>query len=99
MAKALTDYFLNPLLIFYYYIFEEDFKNGKNKNINIVYFIINVILSVIIDFSGCIYNEFFILYCCDLEYNTHRQVSLRAESKENITTENNDDNSDKSNDS
>lgn len=99
MAKTLADYFLNPLLIVYYYIFEEDFKNGKNKNINIVYFIINTILSIIIDLSGCIYNEFFILYCCDLEYNTHRQVSFRAETKENITTENNDDNSDKSNDS
>ena len=43
------------------------------------YFIINIILSLIIDFFAFIYNEFFILYCCKLEQGTHFAISNRAE--------------------
>ena len=31
-------------------------------------------------FSCCVYNEFFVLFCCDLEHNTHRQISSRSSS-------------------
>ena len=59
MAKSLTDYFLNPLIISYYFIFEDDFKCGKKQNP--FFFAINLSLSLIIVFCGCIYNEFIVL--------------------------------------
>ena len=75
-TKALTDYIFVPLLIIYYFIFENDFT-VKNKKIY-YYFIINLIISFIIVISGLIYNEFIILFCFNLEYDTHYEVSKRA---------------------
>jgi len=96
MAKTLADYILNPFFIVYYFIFEDDFIGGKQNTQNMFYFILNLILSIIIVFCGCIYNEFLVLFCFNLEHDTHRQVSIRAESLENIEfNENiNDDSSD-----
>ena len=76
MAKSLTDYFLNPLIISYYYIFENDFYSEEKHNI--FYFIINFVFSIIIVFCGCVYNEVLVLYCFNLEYNTHKEISKRA---------------------
>ena len=87
MTKSLTDYIFNPFLIIYYFFFEEDFNGGERQNQNIFYFILNLILSFIIVFFSCIYNELFILFCCDLELETHDQISSRASSKENIEME------------
>ena len=82
MTKSLTDYILNPLLILYYYFYDDDF----NKNLTL--FIINLILSIIIVLFGCIYNDILVLFCCDLEHDTHLQVSLRATiDKNNIEEE------------
>ena len=53
----------------------------KNKELDIAYFILNIIISLIISFFGCIYNEFIILFFCDLERDTHDQISKRAEIK------------------
>ena len=82
MTKSLTDYILNPLLIVYYYLWENDFmikeKENEKQKQNLTFFIINLILSIVIVFFGCIYNEILVLFCWDLEYNTHRQVSIRA---------------------
>jgi len=89
MAKTLTDYILNPLFIVYYYIFDDDFIGGKQNKKNIFYFILNLILSIIVVFCGCIYNELLVLFCYNLEYDTHREVSIRAESKENIPDDEN----------
>lgn len=75
-TKALTDYIFVPLLIIYYFIFENDFT-VKNKKIY-YYFITNLIISFIIVICGLIYNEFIILFCCNLEYDTHYEVSKRA---------------------
>lgn len=76
MAKSLPAYFLNPIFITYYFIFENDFTVGKKKNY--IYFIINVIISIFIDLFAFIYNEFFILYCFDLEKETHFGISERS---------------------
>ena len=38
----------------------------------------NLIISIIIDFFGLIYNEFFILNCCGLSNETHEGISFRA---------------------
>ncbi len=76
MTKSLTDYFLNPIVIIYYFIIENDFRCGEKKNI--FYFCINFIFSIIIDICSCVYNEILILFFCDLEYNTHKEISYRA---------------------
>ncbi len=76
MAKTLAAYILNPILIIYYFLNENDFSNDGNKNY--LYFIINVVLSLIIDFFALVYNEFLILFCCGLEHETHSGISKRA---------------------
>lgn len=73
MTKSLPAYFLNPVFITYYFIFENDFTVGKKRNY--IYFIIKVIISIFIDLFAFIYNEFFILYCFDLEKETHFGIS------------------------
>ena len=83
MAKMLTDFFLNPIYLIYYCLALDDFKN--NGEINFPYFLLNIIISIIISFCGCIYNEFIILFCCDLDRDTHRQISERA--SKNLVTE------------
>ena len=76
MAKSVSIYVLNPLLIIYSFIFDNDFLYEGEQNV--LYLILNVILSIIIIFFGCVYNEFFILGCCNLEYKTHYGISMRA---------------------
>ena len=71
MTRALTDSFLYPLFITYYYFYEKDFINEEDNTQNISLFIINLIISIIIDFCGCVYNDIFILFFCDLEIDTH----------------------------
>ena len=76
MTESLTEYFLNPIYILYFYGALNDFTHdGKT---NIPYFIINIILSFIISFFGCVYNEFIILLFCGLHENTHDQITLRS---------------------
>ena len=70
MTRALTDSFLYPLFITYYYFYEKDFTNEEDNTQNISLFIINLIISIIIDFCGCVYNDIFILFFCDLELDT-----------------------------
>ena len=76
MAKSLSIYLLNPALIIYSYFYEDDFssKDGPNP----LYLIINLILAIIIAFFGCVFNEFLILFCCRLEYETHYMISKRS---------------------
>ena len=68
----------DPINIIYYYLKESDFEG------NIFYFIWSLILSIIILFSTLIYNEFLILFFCDLDHDTHYQISNRS-SAESMT--------------
>ena len=77
MVTTLADYILNPLYLIYYFGALSDFK--KNGKLGIVYFVLNIIISLIISFFGCVYNEFIILFCCGLERDTHDQISKRAD--------------------
>ena len=86
MTKTLTDYFLNPFFLIYYFLFEDDFSND-DQNKRIFYFILNLILSITIVFCSCIYNELLILYCYKLEHDTYYQVSMRALIKDEINVE------------
>jgi hypothetical protein len=79
MVKTLLDYLLNPIYLMYYFGAQKDFT--KNNELDIVYFILNIIISLIISFFGCIYNEFIILFIRDLERDTHDQISKRAETR------------------
>ena len=93
MAKSFAIYLLNPFIITYSYFYENDFlSNGEP---NALFLVINIILSIIIEFFGCIYNEFFILKCLGLEYETHYIISTRSQIEQaNIdlrSTEDNDD--------
>ena len=81
MTKSLTTYFLNSAFIIYHYIKGNDFiTEGKR---NFVYFLINLLFSVLIDFLGLIYNEVFILNFCGLGNDTHMEITFRANSQEN----------------
>ena len=42
------------------------------------------ILYLIISIFSMAYNEFIILYFCDLDKNTHLQIAMRSEIKESI---------------
>ena len=76
MAKTLSDYFLNPVYLIYYYGACNDFTI-KDK-FDALYFSINFIISVLISFFGCVYNEFIILFFCKMEHDTHYQISRRS---------------------
>ena len=76
MTTAITDYILNPFYIILYFILEEDFLYKGKRDYS--FFITNLILSIIISFFGCVYNDFVVLYFCGLEKNTYQQVSERA---------------------
>ena len=87
MAKTLTDYILNPFYLIYDFFIGNDFHNGKEPNY--IYFSINLVISFIISICGCVYNEFIVLFCCELEFDTHNQISKRASIMENSSDENN----------
>ena len=78
MTRTLADSVLDPLLIIYYYLFENDFDIGGNGKQNLLIFILNLFLSIIIVFCGCVYNELLVLYCCNLDYETYAEISNRA---------------------
>ena len=76
MVTTLADYILNPFYLTYYFVAHNDFK--KNGKLGVFYFVLNIIISLIISFFGCVYNEFIILFFCGLERDTHDQISKRA---------------------
>ena len=82
MTKAIADSFLDPILILYYFFMGIDFKFKNEKNI--LYFILNLILSLIIFFGGIVYSELLVIYHYNLEKNTHYEVARRASEIENI---------------
>ena len=95
ITSTFMDYILNPFFIIYHFTSGNDFLyKGKS---NWIYFMINLLMSIILSFCGCVYNEFIILFFCKLEFNTHDQVILRSLTEidrnslyEEIDEENND---------
>ena len=80
MTKSLVTYFLNFTFIIYYFIAEKDFIIEGEKSY--FYFIVNLILSVLIDFIALIYIEIIILKFCGLDKDTHERISYGANQKE-----------------
>jgi hypothetical protein len=87
MTTTFMDYILNPFYLTY------DFASGldyfTNGEINYAYFILNLILSIIISFLGCVYNEFLILFCFGLERDTYNQITKRSFTEQELITINN----------
>ena len=79
MVTTLAEYVLNPIYFVYFYFVLNDFRT--NDKSDIIRFVINIIISLIMSFFGCVYNEFIILFFCGLEVDTHDQVSIRADIK------------------
>ena len=92
MAATLSQYFLNPIYIIFTLLVSNDFISYGRRNY--IYFIINFLLAIIISLSGCVYNEFLILFFCGLQYETHHQISFRAINEENIYSLNDGDDDD-----
>ena len=84
MNKHLADIFINPIYIIYYFAAGGDFSNNNGKNYG--YFFLNLILLIICDICGMIYNEFLVIYCCGLEYNTYDSVAIRASTLDELDT-------------
>ena len=84
ITKGSADTMLDPILIVLYF---SDFKNN-------FHFIYNLILSFIMDFWVCVYNELFVLYFCKMEHDTYIAVSMRAKINEILNEDNNSDSDD-----
>ena len=84
MNKHLAVIFINPIYIIYYFAAGGDFSNNNGKNYG--YFFLNLILLIICDICGMIYNEFLVIYCCGLEYNTYDSVAIRASTLDELDT-------------
>ena len=70
---------MDPLLLIIYFFIEGDLENMEKNHERWIFFICNIIESLLIVFGCCVYNELFVLFCCGLEYNTHREISIRAD--------------------
>ena len=77
MARSLIKYLMNPFFNIYFFYNKIEFNN------NYIHFILSEFISLIVDFFGCIYNEYIIIYCCNLEYETKDAIIERAFSLEN----------------
>ena len=73
-TRILFDCLLDIFLFIYYSIKDA---NPKTK-IFTLYFWINSAFQIIIIFFILVYNEFFVLYFCDMEKNTYLEIQKRA---------------------
>ena len=83
-TKNLFDVLFSPLLLIIYFYYENDYQIMEHNHHRTIIFICNLFISFLIVFSCCVYNELFVLFCCGLEYNTHREISKRAELNANL---------------
>ena len=81
MTRSLIDYLMCPIFNIYYFIDENDFQNDY------FFFFASELLSLIIVFFGCVYNEYIILFCFGLEHNTKDEIYERAIFNDNIISD------------
>jgi len=83
MTRALTESIVDPFEIIYQlFIHKEELK----INSRVLYYILILICLFITSFLSLVYNDFIVLYCCGLEYNTYLEIHKRAISYENINS-------------
>jgi hypothetical protein len=75
MTRALAESIIDPFVFIY--------NSFRENNIEASIIIILIFL-LIASFMSFIYNDFIILYCCGLEYNTHLEIQKRTISYSNI---------------
>ena len=78
MAWTLTNSIFDPFILVYNFYFSDE----KLDEQNLFFFIINILISITIVFCACVYNELFVLYCCNLHINTYFEISRRASSED-----------------
>ena len=78
MALALAEYFLNPIYIILTLTLVNDFKSERGSKY--LYFSLNLVFTILITLSGCVYNEFIILFFCGLQHETYSEIASRAAS-------------------
>ena len=76
MTLSLCYCILNPIILIIVMI--QHFIEESKAPVIIIYYIINFISSFIIVFFCCVYNELIILFCCELECDTHYEIYKRA---------------------
>jgi len=80
MTRALAESIIDPFDFIYLFIKNEIIKEG----INLYYFIAIAVSLFVISFLLLVYNDFIVLYCFGLEYNTHLEIQKRSILYENI---------------
>ena len=73
MTRALAESIIDPIDFIYLFIKNEIIKEG----INLYYFIAIAVSLFVISFLLLVYNDFIVLYCFGLEYNTHLEIQKR----------------------
>ena len=81
MATTSLEYILNPIYFIVYFSLGEDFMTKRKRNY--AYFFINLIIGLIISFFSLVFNELLILFFCNLDKDTHLQISKRSAQKQN----------------
>ena len=84
MSRTLIESLLDPIYIFYYYFDKDGHDFEINNKKSPYYFTAIFILSIIVFFFSFVYNELIILYCLNLDHDTHFEVSNRASKIEKI---------------
>lgn len=79
MTRALAESILDPIFIIIGYL-----TTTKKGQFDTIYFIITLICSLIMVFNSCVYNELFVLYCCDLEKNTHLAIEKQNNNESSL---------------
>ena len=80
MTRALAESIIDPFDFIYLFIKNEIIKEG----INLYYFIAIAVSLFVISFLLLVYNDFIVLYCFGLEYNTHLEIQKRSILYDNI---------------
>ena len=76
MTTTSADYILSPIYNTVDFALDDDFKPEGKKSYP--YFFINLIIGLIISFFELVYTEFLILFFCNLDKETHQQISKRC---------------------
>ena len=78
MASSFVFYAMSPFLFIYFFIVERGYYYTA------LYFIAVELICIFISFSGCVFNEYIILYFCGLEHETQDLIADRAEDSGNM---------------
>ena len=86
MTRALTESIFDPIEIIIGAMIEKEPETENENEKGIVYYILISGCLFVIFFLSLVYNDFIVLYCCGLEYNTHLEINNRSISYENINS-------------